>query len=360
MRRRASERLGLVLAVMLLPIAGHAQTETYVRIETRAGVSQSFMLIEAAKPQAAAVLFAGGNGRLKLSPAGYGALRNNFLVRSRQLFAENGMLVAVVDAASDFQGEDGLDGERAGKRHAADVSAVIAYLRTKARVPVWVIGTSRGTLSAANAAARLGSEGPAGVILTATVTQASKRRPSSVYDVKLDAIRAPVLLVHHKRDECAVSPYAGLAALTKKLKRAAKVETLAFDGGDRPRSEPCEALSYHGFLGREREVVEAIVAWTRRTPLSADSSRRMPRRFPQSVSEPVLTGSVPNPRRRSRMTRACPQRVLPSHQPLITPSASASMSVNSRLRVALSPCSTSSRTPSAASAPASATQRRRG
>lgn len=264
MQSRVSQHAGLALALVLTSVAAHAQTETYVRIETRPGVVQSFMLVEPAKPQAAAVLFAGGDGRLKLSPAGYGALRNNLLVRSRQLFAESGVLVAVIDAASDFQGADGLDGERAGKRHAEDIGAVIAYLRSRAPVPVWVIGTSRGTISAANAAARLKGGGPTGVILSATVTQASKRRPSTVYDVKLDAIRVPVLFVHHKRDACPVSPYGGLAALSKKLKGAPKVETLTFDGGDPPRSKPCEALSYHGFLGKEREVVEAIVAWMKR------------------------------------------------------------------------------------------------
>ncbi|MCX5906128.1 MAG: hypothetical protein NTY64_02795, partial [Deltaproteobacteria bacterium] len=38
-------------------------------------------------------------------------------------------------------------------------------------------------------------------------------------------------------------------------------EELGDQGGDSPRSNPCQALSAHGFLGKEREVVEAIAAW---------------------------------------------------------------------------------------------------
>jgi hypothetical protein len=36
---------------------------------------------------------------------------------------------------------------------------------------------------------------------------------------------------------------------------------IAVQGGDPPLSEPCEALSRHGYLGIEREVVGAIADW---------------------------------------------------------------------------------------------------
>lgn len=277
--RRARTRFGLALLAAVMVDDAWGRSETYVRIDTRPGVSLAFMLIEPVKPEAAVLLFAGGDGRLKLSPpfhsspAGYGALRNNFLVRSRQLFAQAGMLVAVVDAASDFQGADGLLGERAGRKHAEDIGAVIAYVRRRAAVPVWVVGTSRGTISAANAAAQLGKDAPAGVVLTAVVTQASRHRPQTVYDVRLERIRLPVLLVHHKNDTCAVSPVAGAADLERRLKNAARVELLSFQGGEAARGEACGALSPHGFLGIEREVVGAIAAWIKRAQGPGTSRR---------------------------------------------------------------------------------------
>jgi hypothetical protein len=49
------------------------------------------------------------------------------------------------------------------------------------------------------------------------------------------------------------------------LKRAPKVRLLTFEGGDTPRSAPCEGLSYHGLLGLERAVVDPIARWIKAT-----------------------------------------------------------------------------------------------
>jgi hypothetical protein len=71
----------------------------------------------------------------------------------------------------------------------------------------------------------------------------------------------PVLIVHHDHDGCRASPYAGAEALMDRLKRSPKREFIAFDGGDPPRSDPCEAFAQHGYLGIENRVVDAIAAW---------------------------------------------------------------------------------------------------
>ncbi len=36
-----------------------------------------------------------------------------------------------------------------------------------------------------------------------------------------------------------------------------------FSGGDEPGAKPCKALSAHGFLGIEKEVVAAIAAFVK-------------------------------------------------------------------------------------------------
>lgn len=264
MRQRSLLKVALA-ALVIFPIASaSALEEQYVQIETRPGVRQGFMLIEPVKPAASVILFAGGDGRIGVTTSGI-RRKNNFLVRSRHLFADQGFMVATIDAASDFQDGEGLTGARSGNKHAQDIAGVIAYLKRKTQVPVWVVGTSRGTISAANAAARIKQDGPDGVVLTATVAGSSRNRPHNVFDVKLKVISQPVLVVHHKADGCAVSPYAGTRSVAKALKAAAKVEVLAFDGGDPPKSGACDALSYHGFLGIESEVVRAIGAWIKRS-----------------------------------------------------------------------------------------------
>ena len=164
-----------IILTNFIVLPSYAQDEQYVSIETRPGVSQAFMLIAPAKPVASLILFAGGSGLIGASPTGM-RWKNNFMVRTRGLFAQQGFIVATVDAPSDLQTGDGLVGYRSGKKHARDIQVVIAWLKRKAEVPVWVIGTSRGSLSAANSAARISEGGPDGVVLTATVERITPMR----------------------------------------------------------------------------------------------------------------------------------------------------------------------------------------
>jgi hypothetical protein len=248
--------LGLVLA------AGAADAaEEVMTIRARPGVTQAFLLARPARPPiASVVLFAGGNGLLNLGAAKR-SLMGNFLLRTRGRFVAEGVLVAAVDSPSDRP--YGLDGFRTTGAHAEDVGTLIAALREIAPAPVWLVGTSMGTVSAANAAARLsaGSGGPDGLVLTSTVTREGRERPESVGDIRLGDIRVPTLVVHHRQDACRATPYADTPSLLRDLKSAPRRELLSFDGGDPPQSGPCEARSAHGYVGLEAEVVAAIVGW---------------------------------------------------------------------------------------------------
>ena len=260
-RALASVAAGVVLFVAVPPVRTADGVKT---IPTRPGVTQGFLLVHpSGAPVATVVLFAGGNGLLGLGSGKLG-LAGNFLVRNRERFASQGLLVAVVDTPSDHPG--GLDGFRTSAAHAEDVRAVIAALRQEAKVPVWLIGTSMGTVSAANGAARLTAGGPDGIVLTSTVTRVSRERIETVGDVHLAEIRVPTLVVHHKNDACKATPYADSPSLLRDLKQAPKRELLAFDGGESPRSGPCEAFAAHGYVGLDAEVVTAIVGWITATP----------------------------------------------------------------------------------------------
>ena len=116
----------------------------------------------------------------------------NFLVRTRQLFADQGLLVVVVDAPSDRQSAPFLGGFRQKPEHAADIKAVIAWRERAGTVQV-AVGTSRGTQSAAFIATALeGSEGPDGLVLTSTILRDDKGRP--VPAMPLGKVRIPVLV----------------------------------------------------------------------------------------------------------------------------------------------------------------------
>ena len=254
--------LAVALAVVA-PVSAAAITETVTSVPSRPGVTQFFVLVRPdGDPVASAVLFTGSGGNLRLAQRGGVGAGINFLVRNRARFAEHGVLVAVVDAPSDRE-SDGLTLFRSTAAHAQDVQAVIAALRRLSPAPVWLVGTSMGTVSAANAAARLAGApaAPAGLVLTSSITRPSRRERESLSDVRLGAITVPTLVVHHKDDACAFTPHRDAATLPKALTGAPRVEVVTIEGGDPAQSPPCEPLSAHGFFGLDAPVVERIARW---------------------------------------------------------------------------------------------------
>lgn len=230
-------------------------------IPTRPGVTQRFLVITPEQPKAAVILFAGGDGGLSLSAeGGMQNLGGNFLVRSRQLFVNQGFTTVVIDAPSDRQSYPFLSGQRQTPAHVADVKAVMAWLRAQAKIPVWLIGTSRGTQSAGYIATQLppADGGPDGIVLTSTILNDSGSR--AVPEMALDRIQVPVLVAHHRHDGCRVTLHGDLPRLMTKLTTPPRKELMVFEGGI-DQGNPCQARGHHGFNGIEREVVGRIAQW---------------------------------------------------------------------------------------------------
>jgi len=203
----------LPLLVWLNVLPAFALTQEVVHLESRPGVQQKFILIQPAELKAAVLLFAGDHGALNLEMRsgrphmGWGA--NNFLVRSRNLFARQKLMVAVIDAPAD---RDKMSAAwRMGATHAVDIQAVLAALKKKADIPLWLVGTSMGTFSAANAAIRL-RETVHGLVLTSSITRSRNKwsinatHPNGIIDMELENITAPVLVVAHRDDACSLTP----------------------------------------------------------------------------------------------------------------------------------------------------------
>lgn len=71
----------------------------------------------------------------------------------------------------------------------------------------------------------------------------------------------PVLVLHHARDACALCRPADVPYLLRSLKNAPVKKLLMLDGGGEPQGAACEALHWHGFIGMEKQAVDAIAAW---------------------------------------------------------------------------------------------------
>lgn len=266
-------RLARLLALWLGPwlggAAAFAQTPpTVVDIPTRsalsAPVTQRFLYAAPAQPKAAVILLAGGHGGLQIQNNGTLAWgNNNFLVRTRQQFLDAGLAVALLDAPSDRQSPPFLSGYRQTPAHASDIQAVIAWLRAQAPLasrPVWLVGTSRGTQSAAYAATALAAApiGPDGLVLTSTLLSDPRSRP--VPDMPLQRLRIPVVVLHHAQDGCLHCAPTDLPRLMDQLAlaTAAPPASLVMLSGGQSTGDVCEASSHHGFLGVEAEAVRQI------------------------------------------------------------------------------------------------------
>ena len=261
--RRALLAAGMAALAWGPALGVEAQVQVKVQVHdlpTRPGVTQRLLLLSPPEPRAVVLLFPGGHGGLQLDlDGGMRWGEGNFLVRSRQRFAERGLAVAVLDAPSDRQRAPFLAGFRQTAEHTADVAAVIAWLRQRYRVPVWGVGTSRGTQSLAHVATVLPPpEGPDGVVLTSTILTDTRGRP--VPAMALERIAVPVLVVHHEQNGCGHCAFAEVPALMAKFTQAPRRELLSFTGG-RNVGDPCEAFAHHGFNGLEAEVVQRMADW---------------------------------------------------------------------------------------------------
>ena len=265
MRFRMCVCTSLIICVLLFaPNQGlEAQTaESLIRVSTRPGVEQPFILVEPETgPVASVILFAGGSGKLRTDRYGTRVKSENFLIRSRHIFAGHGFLVAAVDTPTDRKRE-GLFRFRTTEEHARDIKHVVEWLKRKSNVPVFLIGTSRGTISAAGVTAQLKSHEVGGVVLTSTVTRYNNRgNKDRVFDVNMEQIHTAVLVVYHEDDACYVTPYEDADTLMASLVNAKDKKLLNFKGGNSPQSDECQALSEHGFFGIEEKVVGDIARW---------------------------------------------------------------------------------------------------
>ena len=216
---------------------------------------------------ASVLLMAGGNGVLNLDPNGdVQELQGNFLIRSSYRFLSDGLNVAMLDAAPTYPDPNGFNNQRHTHQHADLVAKALETVRTVwPSVPVWLVGTSSGTISVANVAARSGQSPSAlkGIVLTSSVTQPANTPGASVMSLSpgLSSIKVPTLVVWHSADSCPGSPSGGAHAVYTSLtglSSGMKAETV-IKGGGWVAMPACSALGYHGYSGVEDEVVAAIV-----------------------------------------------------------------------------------------------------
>lgn len=168
------------------------------------------------------VLLVGGGGRLELDEqACPQALNGNSLARFRTYFHAAGFVTALVDAPSDYRGEDGLSGPAA----------------------------------------------PDGLVLTSALMSGRVGGPKpwlaqTVFDLSLENLQMPALIVGHGDDKCLRSPPELMARLAASITRSSRKQVVTVSGGpayDGPPSlAACEGKAPHGYVGQDAAVSAGI------------------------------------------------------------------------------------------------------
>ncbi len=247
------------------------EAQEIVALQTRPGVTQSFFIagMGERKAEAAAMLLIGGGGniRLRVEDGQVRFAQGNFLPRARREFIRNGILPVILDNPSDQQAGDGMtDAFRESAAHVTDLRAVRAELEKRyPGLPVFIVGTSRSTLSAAHLARSMPGELKGAVLSSSLFYSGGGQRARQVLAAsRWEDIKIPLLFVHHEDDGCAATPYRDAARL------GSRFPLITVRGGKPPESNPCEPLSNHGYFGKEAETVDAIAAWMLGKPFPKD------------------------------------------------------------------------------------------
>lgn len=218
----------LAAAAMLAGLSfGSAVADETVNI----GGSRS-VLIKPNAPRGSVILMAGGDGAIRAGDHGdIHGMNGNQLVRTRHAYAARGLAVLVVDAST-------------------DLNSAVQYMAAIKR-PVTVIGTSKGTIRAAEGIAR--GARPDALVLTSGFLSSESGSGYSVMSILGSPASLPrTLVIHHSQDGCRVTLPAGVDPFIKWSAGRARV---AWINGGNTQGDPCEAFSHHGFNGQDGQIV---------------------------------------------------------------------------------------------------------
>lgn len=262
MALRLRQLLVSMIGVISFLFAPFTLADELIMLKTRPGVSQSLLLWEphASNPETVILLIPGGSGNIGLSlqDGRAKAEKPHLFLEQREVLLQEKMAVVVMNAPSDQ--EDLTQDIRISAKHVADMQLVVqAIQRRFPKARLVIMAHSRGTISAAYLSQSLGKQVSALVLLSG-LYQAylpGPNMPSSgpgLSKIELSSLNIPMLLVHHAKDACPVSPISDFLPIT-----IPKILVNGIENTD--KVHPCGPGSNHWFAGKENTVGQEIINW---------------------------------------------------------------------------------------------------
>lgn len=236
-----------------------AQAGELFKVTTRTDIRTTVYWHATDNATATLLVFPGGGGGFGQVEGGLPS-SGNFLVRSTPLWIKQGFNIAIFGRPDDSQDLDYAD--RVADAHMQDVRAVTGWIKQKSSLPIWVVGTSRGTISAAAMLISMQDTQIAGGVLTSSIVNYKKEGALPRQD--LAKIRVPMLVYHHSKDACVHCRPHEVSNVLSGLKNAPLKKQMMVSAGFDPTGDVCAGQHYHGFKNMETEAVADISAWIKK------------------------------------------------------------------------------------------------
>ena len=247
--------VGFAVAVSGLILSTPAAQAEMLQVPTGRGDTVPVYWDKVEGATATVFLFNGGNGFVPFNKAGM-PRGKNFLLKSYPLFAAKRLNVVVVgtrEAVSEMN-----DAYRVNE-HPADIRAIAKVIKEKSTAPIWLVGTSRGTLSVVAAANGDTEKLYAGIVLTSSFVE--PKNPYTVVRQNVDKIEVPVFVYHHAQDGCRATKPSDAEWAASRFSNSSIKSFIKVSGGDEVESgDPCSS-GPHTFIGMEEKAVSDIVSW---------------------------------------------------------------------------------------------------
>jgi Serine aminopeptidase, S33 len=243
-----------------LAAATNEASERIVNLPLSDGKLQRILIVSPQQPRAAIVMLPGGSGDVGIGRGGELRHNNNFVVRSRGLWVARGYAVLIPDAIDHAN----LRGARSAPQFAQLVMDLITYARSSlappAVLPVFLLGTSQGSIAAMNGAAHAAPGTLAGVVLTESVSVMGSSH-ETVFDAGPERVKVPALVVANTDDRCNVAPPSMAPRIAAAMTSSPNVEVKTISGGETKSAKACGSRTPHGYYGIEDRVVDLISEW---------------------------------------------------------------------------------------------------
>jgi hypothetical protein len=245
-------KVTLVVSALLTYHAAHAEM---IQVPTGGGDTVPVYWDKVEGATATVFLFNGGNGFVPFNAKGM-PRGQNFLLKSYQLFADRKVNVVVVGTR---EAVPQLSDEYRVNEHPADIRAIAKVIQDRSSAPIWLVGTSRGTVSVVAAANGDTEKLYAGIVLTSSFVE--PKNPLTVVRLNVDKVRIPVLMYQHANDGCRAAKPSDAEWAAKRFTNASVKQFVKVEGGDDVQGgDPCSS-GHHTFIGMEDRAVSDIVNW---------------------------------------------------------------------------------------------------